>query len=486
MLSVISVAGAFGLDVNSVEAGSLKSVISNPSAVTTLVVSGPVDASDLYFIGSEMKALKSLDLSGVSIEAYKGVKLHGASAYPAATIPAGAFSGLGLNSVKYPATTGLTIGDGAFMNTALTVVSLPANIDSVGTGAFAACANLRTVTMPDVRMGVAVFADCPALTTVDMGSATVIPDGTFRGCSALATVKGSEKVVGIGDRAFEGDKALTDFAFGRSLRHLGASAFAGTGLKTVDLANATALDVIGEQAFAGTEVETVELSGNLSALGAGAFFGDANLSAIELPAGLITIGDHAFNGTRLTDLNLPTTLEEIGNYALADQSGISEIVLPPALIRIGDYAMEDMTGLKRIDATATQSVPELGENVWAGVDQPAVKLAIYKDYETAYRAADQWNKFEFEIQTGSDVTIADGVTAPEVRARFVGDDLHIESDGADIDVVRLFDTAGRLLMSVEPRDMTAVLDTAGLSGRVFVVTITLDNGMTSSLKLARR
>lgn len=485
-LIAVGIAGTYGLDVNTGTPGSLKDVISNPSAVTNLAVKGPVDASDLYYIGSEMKSLTSLDLSAATIEEYNGVTLNGHKSYPAATIPAGAFSGLGLATVKFPAAGSIIIDEAAFMNTALTSVSLPANIDSVGTGAFAACTNLRTVTMPTARMGKSVFSDCTALTTVNMETVTVVPDATFRGCTALATVNGSENIVSIGQQAFEGDIALTDFVFGRSLRDLGVSSFAGTGLQNLFMGNADRLSAIGDQAFAGTDVDRVELPGNLTELGASAFFGDTKLTALELPASLITIGDHAFNGTHLTGLTLPGSLEEIGNYALADQTEIKEMVLPPTLIHIGDYAMEDMTGLVKIDATGMQTVPSLGENVWEGVDQPAVKLVLYKEYADAYKDAEQWKNFTFEILTGADDAVADAVVAPAVRGRFVGTDLHLESNGALIDTVRLFDTAGRMLLSVQPSAESAVIDTAHIQGAVFVVNITLDNGMNSSLKLGRR
>lgn len=477
---------AYGLDIEMKEKGTLNELVAAPAEVTELTVSGPVDASDLYFIGSEMPKLTDLDLSNATIETYFGVLLNGRSKYPENMIPEGAFAGLPLVNVVFPQTEGLIIGDGAFVKTALTSLTIPATVDSVGNSAFAANANLSAVTMPGCRVGTSLFSECTGLTTVNLNGVTVIPASTFRGCTALETVAGADKVVSVGSRAFEGDISLTEFDFGKDLAYIGDAAFAGTSLTNANL-SATKLGTLGAQAFANADLDAISLPEGLAEIGSGALFGNGKIEEIELPASLIAIGDHSLTGTALSLLELPVGLEEIGNYALYGQKNIDSILVPSTVLYIGSHAMEGMTGLKSINVTNLEHVPELGEGVWEGLDQKAIELYVLNPYVDDYGSADQWKEFTIiGSATGVDDVTADGDATMSVRGRFVGTDLHIESTGSDIAAVRLYDTAGRLLATAAPGAATAVVETADYPGGVFIVGVVLADNTPATLKIARR
>lgn len=477
---------ANALTVSTSSAGTLAKQVSTPAEVTSLTLSGPIDASDIYFIGKEMTALASLDLSGANIEGYYNSPINGISTFAANVIPTGAFAGLPLAEVVLPATPGLIIADCAFQGTKLTSLSLPANVDSVGMGAFSYCTELKTVVFPTTqRLGSDIFADCASLSTVNLNGAKVIPGSTFRNCPALAEVTGTQNVSHIGDDAFKGDAALTAFKFGKSLTYLGDAAFAGTSITDVDLTESTRLDKIGDRAFSHSAVETATLPDNLQTIGTGSFIDTRNLTDIHIPTGTITISDHALKGAALDSIILPDGLETIGDHAFMDLNKISRIVLPSTLIRVGDYAMKNMTGLSEIYAGELMSVPETGENVWDGVDQPLVSLKVKQNTQEEFSNAPQWKDFNIELITGADDVVND-ITSPSVRGRFVGTDLEIVSTGADLSSVRLFDTAGRLIASVEPHDTSAVIDTAGYSAGVYVITVILADDTKATLKLGRR
>ena len=75
---------------------------------------------------------------------------------------------------------------------------------------------------------------------------------------------------------------------------------------------------------------------------------------------------------------------------------IDTMRLPETIEYLGDYAMAGMTGMKVLKTDA-ESVPELGNDVWAGVNQPSVPLIAPSSESTAlYRAADQWMNFFFQ------------------------------------------------------------------------------------------
>lgn len=489
-LLAIGVLPVLATEVKTSSPGSLATELSNPKDVTDLTIEGPIDAEDFYFIGLNMPNLKSLDMENAIICQTSGITLSGRVSYPEGYIPEGVFGGLPLSKVVFPKEQRVIIGESAFMNTALTKLEIPSNVDSIASGAFAGCKDLTEITMPNAKLGEYVFASCPGLQTVNIGEATVIPTGTFRNCESLTAVIGSEKLVYIGDKAFEGDALITEFVFGPELRYLGKSSFAATGLTEVDLSK-TRLDDLSSQVFADADLHSVTLPDEIAYIGEGAFFGNTNLRGFTLPANTIVLDACAFVGINLSELALPDNLEEIHDYALAGQKYIKELYLPSTLIYIGNNAMEEMTGLQKIDATSLHSVPELGENVWKGVNQKEVELMVdlpgNETYLDMFRNADQWKEFDIKgIDTGVDDIVSDDAAQTKVRGRFVGTDLQIESTGAEIDLVRVFDTAGRLLISVEPRDSFVNIDTSDYPAGIFIINILLDDKTPASLKLGRR
>lgn len=478
---------ASGQNITLKSAGTLSNYIDNPAGVTSLTVNGPIDASDMSFIAKEMPGLTTLNLDKAVIEEYNGLSLDTRTFYPAATIPFGMFMGMPLQTVVLPSQQRLTIGDGAFMMTAITELPSLANVDSLGQAAFAGCTKLTNITMPKVaRMGGRVFSDCTGLTTVDMGSATVIPDATFRGCTALTEVKGSANITRLGNQAFEGDTNLANFTFGKNLDYLGKSAFAATGLDIIDLDPSTKLKEIGDEAFADTPVRIAKLGNSITSVGNAAFFGTSNLESITMPPTLITLGDHALVGSDLPDIDLSEGVDSIGNYEFLGQKKIENLVLPSSLVYIGNNAMEGMTGLKTLDALNLTIVPELGENVWEGVNQKEVLLYVSENMKSDFENTPQWQNFQIEITTGVDNTMHDDRVIPSVRGRFYGTDLQLESTGSDIAQVRLYDTSGRLLAEATPGASIARIDTSAYPAGVFVITVTLDDNTKAILKLARK
>lgn len=486
----LTATGAHGLDITVTTPGSLHTLVNAPESVTILNIKGDIDAADLYYIGKNMPRLGNLDLSGAKIAQYSGEMLNGRATYPANLIPHNVFSGIPLTSFTLPVGEKLTIDDAAFMGTALTDVRLPENVDSVGVGAFSSIPKLTSVTYPAAaRVGQAAFSDCPALTTVEVGYATKIADDAFRRCTNLTVVNGSENLVEIGNGAFEGCLSLHSFAFGPALRNIGARAFASSGLQSIeDLAECGSLKSIGEQAFANIPtLASIALPSGLTKIEAGTFFDDSAVKNLTLPAGIITVGNHALKGLSNVDgeVILPEKLEEIGDYGMTGMKGVTTLVLPATLIKIGNYAMEDMTGLQRIDASALTSAPEVGTNVWQDVDQPNVTLTVLDLYEVNFRNADQWKDFTFDILAATDEITAE-IDKPSVRGRFTGADLEIESIGAEMTVVRLYNAAGTLLTAIEPHTTTATIDTSAYPAGVFIVSVTLENGQTATLKNGRR
>ena len=121
------------------------------------------------------------------------------------------------------------IADRAFYYcTAMTSVTIPNTIETIGAWAFAGCTGLSEIVLPD--------------TVVSIG------EGAFHGCDTLTSITLSAKLKKIDNFAFYGCKGLTAIELPATLEEIGEAAFFGCqGLTTLDIPAATT--IIGDLAF---------------------------------------------------------------------------------------------------------------------------------------------------------------------------------------------------------------------------------------------
>ena len=429
-LLLFAAATALGSQAVTVQntAGQLSQLVTN-TQITELTVTGTMDASDFLFITNELTELTSIDLSQVSIVATEnGHMLYGTtSTYQANEVPRTAFFGK-----------------------KLTAVVLPANIESVGYAAFAGCYQLRSVTFPAslTNIGDYAFAGC-ALTSVNVPSTVeVIGKGAFARCEDLTSA--TIDATFIGDFIFLGDTQLSQVTLGPTVHNISKAMFNGctalktitvdpacqitriddeafinSGLESIDLST-LGVGTIGDWALAQTKLTNVQLTDGMTQLGEGALAHNDLLESVILPGmghdypnssprraphrphTIAEIKDYTFAGDGMLNAGglLRNGVTTIGDYALYNVSAdIDTMWLPSSVTYLGDMAMAGMIGMKTFVTDATE-VPALGNDVWAGVDQPSVPL-ITPDNQTAelYKAADQWMNFFFD--THVDYTIGD-------------------------------------------------------------------------------
>lgn len=478
------------IDVTSTAPGTLRSAVDNPGSVTSLRISGPVDASDLFFIAREMPALTSLDLGGADIREYRGRAIAGRTGYAAGLIPQNLMADHSLTSLTLPQGDGVVIGAGAFARNPLAALTIGAGVKAVGDGAFMGCENLRSATIGAAAVGAGAFASCPALERVTLSAAgTSLDAAAFADNAALTAIDGAARVSVVGPSAFRGCTALKAFDFGTALHTVGEGAFSGSGLVKADLSGCTALDSIGAWAFAGMPALTEARLGSAPRVGDGVVFMCPALERFTPSDATDRVGAYAYVHDRrlLAEGILPEGTRIIGAHALHGLSTLTELTLPSTTEKIGDGAMAGMTGLKSISSEAAD-VPALGSEVWRGVDQPSVTLTVPTGSADDYRAADQWQRFHIIEYSGIDDIAGDeaGTTAPDVRGRFAGRELQVEATGADIARIALHDASGLLLLALEPYDSRVAIDTEGMMTRIYIVAVTLADGRTATLKLARR
>ncbi len=379
--------------------GKLASLLTDHT-ITSLQVAGEIDARDFKFIADSLDQLTSLDLTEVTISAYScddTIVMGGESRFAAASIPCTSFFCKPLVSLKLPLSV-KSIGYAAFAGCdQLKEITFPASLDSISSYAFSGSA-LTTVTIPDnVRtIGQGAFAHCTSLTSANVASENVGNDA-FYADTALTSLSLSEGVKHIGESAFKSCTTLSHIAFdGCALTTIGSEAFSGTALPHIDLSAQTSLKEIGDWAFAKSNVATVTLPKSVERLGDGAFFYAAKLEKAHLTNTLTTLPAFTFAGaeTLVTDSIIPANTERVEAFSFYNACQMQLIVVPQSIMHIGDKAMAGMTGLKTIKVYTTSSVPELGDSVWAGVDQPSVALDLkHKELAAEFGSAQQWQNF---------------------------------------------------------------------------------------------
>ena len=185
------------------------------------------------------------------------------------------------------------------MDSTLKEVDLFDSVTTIGARAFAGCAKLEALTLPEslTEIGEGALDGLTGLKKlVIQCDPALIPAGVFANLPELADVTVETGVIPA--HMFEGS-GVTTLALGEGVTEIGESAFAGTKLSTADLQNAA---VIGAGAFAGTMLNTVDLQ-NVSVIGAGAFEGAA-LERVTL-RGDVNVGERAFADTKLARLVIP-------------------------------------------------------------------------------------------------------------------------------------------------------------------------------------
>lgn len=390
--------------------GQLASAVTDLN-ITSLTINGAIDARDFKFIAFNLEKLNTLNLASTTIAQYTSVEedelLGGIATYDAATIP---FCGL----------TGLTN---------LTTVTLPTSLKAIGYAAFAGCTSLKNITFPASlhKIGDEAFNSCTALTEVSIGgNITQVGSGAFERCSNLTTVviNPTSSMI-LGDKAFMACSKLTNLTLGPQVTAVGDKTFTGcTSLKQVNVMDGSYLASIGEQAFyksglksfnfsatprlthmgawamAQTQLTSVDLPSSVRNIDEGVLFYNTKLSKISLPKSLSYLPDYMLAGCKAlsTTSFMTQNLSSVGDYALYNQEQHSAITVPFKVYYIGTRAMAGMTGLSSITSEALE-VPELGDEVWAGINQSTVTLNVNKESLNNYKQAPQWQDFFVRVAT---------------------------------------------------------------------------------------
>jgi hypothetical protein len=268
------------------------------------------------------------------------------------------------------------IGDLAFYNTAVTNITIPDSVTTIGDQAFSDCYALTSITIPNsvTNIGDYAFNFCLGLTNVTIPSSVPsLGNSAFASCWRLTSVTIPAGVTNIGTKAFTDSRSLTNVTMLNGVATIGDSAFA-TCLKLTTVVLPNSVVTIGNNAFSDCRSLTnLTIPNGLTSIGRKAFYQcwSLTLTSPALPNSVTTIGDSAFDSCiKLKSVTIPSSLTTIGASAflycseltnltveaanpayssregvLFDKSGSTLIVCPGG--KAGDYAIpSDVTTIK--------------------------------------------------------------------------------------------------------------------------------------------
>lgn len=305
-------------------AGELSDMLtsSQKATITSLRLTGSIDARDFKTMRDSMPALSDVDINAVSISAYTGTQGTAgpqSKTYPANGIPQNAFS----------------LGENIY-NAKLNSIILPNSITSIGDSAFYKCINLKGVlTIPNlvISIGNSAFNRC-----TNLSGTLVLPNS----------------VTTLGEYAFSQCQSLTGLTLSESLASISRCAFDGDWLLQGHLTIPASVTFIDDYAFFYCSFTGVTIPNSVTSIGTGAFGKCKMLSeTIIIPSSVTAIRDNTFAVcARLTNIILPNSLTSIGNNAFA-MSGLMSITLPDSLISVGNgaFSFSYITGSLGIPAS---------------------------------------------------------------------------------------------------------------------------------------
>ena len=234
--------------------------------------------------------------------------------------------------------------------------SIQSGITTICGGAFVACYDLTSVSIPNsvTKIGNNAFGYCTGLTSMTIpNSVTSIESNAFRNCSSLTSISIPNSVTSIGQDAYYGCTGLTSIVLPNSVRNCTwRVSLHNENLKNVEAP--TWFFDVAESNWANcpkylqsVTINAGEINDNVFGVISRSYKTLINLNIANTTN--TNIADEAFKGYyNLTTLALPSNLEHIGYMSVADCKSLQSIHIPASVEEIDNSAFENCRSLKTI------------------------------------------------------------------------------------------------------------------------------------------
>ena len=261
------------------------------------------------------------------------------------------FKNLGITTVTIPSTV-TSMGDSAFVASS-NLTSAIINSTVIGALAFKSSPLLSTVTLSNnlLSIGNDAFMLTALTSVVIPNTVTSLGTNSFKDTSLSSIVFNSvSQVTDIPQECFalswENNRTVTALTLPGAVQTIGQESFYSAGIETLTIPNTTTtinLSAFSGQrftTFAGTDPTldwtdavrrglntlTFEATSVLTTIGNNAFLYN-NIGSLVIPASVTSIGQDAFRYNNLTSIILPATVTTVGNDAFSNNPNLTSVTI---------------------------------------------------------------------------------------------------------------------------------------------------------------
>ena len=307
----------------------------------------------------------------------------------------------------------VTIGTGlkaipsrTFAGTPINRITIPGNVETIGSDAFNSCSHLTQLTIEEgvVNINSGAFRACSTLEKVVIpNTVKTISDNAFKNCVEMEELTLGSNVKFIDDYAFTNCSALKAVSIPNSVESMGTyygCIFEGcSNLNTVTIG--TGLKAIPSRTFAGTPINRITIPGNVETIGSDAFNSCSHLTQLTIEEGVVNINSGAFRAcSTLEKVVIPNTVKTISDNAFKNCVEMEELTLGSNVKTLGDYAFQNCNAFKTI-TSCNETAPQMSNEACFTVYGSA-KLYIPLGSSDSYMSTNYWNKFTDVIEKKMD------------------------------------------------------------------------------------